>query len=358
MAVNPTTNRIYVANETSNNVSVIDGATNTVVATVTVGVAPSGVAVNPTTNRIYVANCEQQQRLRHRRCHQHRGGHRNGWELSRWRSGQPHHQPHLRGQLRRRHGIGNTGLASIRLLLARGVRRHRYRREQVEQVPRHRRGKIQAGLRELRDRPLGLAKRRPREYGAISFADSVLSIVNPNPTRVFPFVWTRWSPLPPAGDFSLELRVKFDQVGPSPTSIVARGPTHFLPGGTNSPWTDQVFTIGQDSDANPLNVQLLGQVAPVTGTYDTDWHTYRLDYVAGSYSAFVDDALRLGPLSSDQIPNSIWFGNPAYTYWGAAISTTFSIDYIRVDVSDGDGDGVPDFSVQLPHRRECRSVQH
>ena len=40
----------------SNNVSVIDGASNTVVATVAVGSNPYGVAVNPNTNRIYVAN--------------------------------------------------------------------------------------------------------------------------------------------------------------------------------------------------------------------------------------------------------------------------------------------------------------
>ena len=53
MAVNPDTNRIYVANPHSNNVSVIDGANNTVVATVAVGGA-ADVAVNPNTNRIYV----------------------------------------------------------------------------------------------------------------------------------------------------------------------------------------------------------------------------------------------------------------------------------------------------------------
>jgi RHS repeat-associated protein len=56
LAVNPSTNRIYVTNNSSDNVSVIDGATNTVVATVPVGDAPVGVAVNPSTNRIYVAN--------------------------------------------------------------------------------------------------------------------------------------------------------------------------------------------------------------------------------------------------------------------------------------------------------------
>jgi hypothetical protein len=40
----------------SDNVSVIDGSTNTVVATVPVGPGAGGMAVNPTTNRVYVAN--------------------------------------------------------------------------------------------------------------------------------------------------------------------------------------------------------------------------------------------------------------------------------------------------------------
>jgi YVTN family beta-propeller protein len=56
VAVNSTTNRIYVTNATSSTVSVIDGATNTVVATVPVGNTPYQVDVNPSTNRIYVAN--------------------------------------------------------------------------------------------------------------------------------------------------------------------------------------------------------------------------------------------------------------------------------------------------------------
>ncbi len=55
VAVNPVTNKIYVANDSSNNVTVIDGATNSP-TTVIVGTSPSSVAVNPVTNKIYVAN--------------------------------------------------------------------------------------------------------------------------------------------------------------------------------------------------------------------------------------------------------------------------------------------------------------
>jgi len=56
VGISTATNRIYVANVDSNDVSVIDGVTNAVVATVPVGAAPAQVAANPITNRIYVTN--------------------------------------------------------------------------------------------------------------------------------------------------------------------------------------------------------------------------------------------------------------------------------------------------------------
>ncbi len=54
-AVNTATNKIYVVNG-SNSVNVIDGATNTITATIPVGASPQKLAVNSATNRIYVAN--------------------------------------------------------------------------------------------------------------------------------------------------------------------------------------------------------------------------------------------------------------------------------------------------------------
>ena len=56
VAVNPAGTRAYVTNNNSNNVSVIDTATNTVIATVAVGNNPNGVAVNPAGTRVYVTN--------------------------------------------------------------------------------------------------------------------------------------------------------------------------------------------------------------------------------------------------------------------------------------------------------------
>ncbi len=55
LAINPLTGRVYVANQGSNNVTVIDEATDST-ATVSVGGYPSAIAVSPSTNKIYVAN--------------------------------------------------------------------------------------------------------------------------------------------------------------------------------------------------------------------------------------------------------------------------------------------------------------
>ncbi|MDO8281579.1 MAG: YncE family protein [Thermodesulfovibrionia bacterium] len=56
VAVNPAGTRVYVTNIGSGNVSVIDTATNIVVDTIAVESQPFGVAVNPTGTRVYVAN--------------------------------------------------------------------------------------------------------------------------------------------------------------------------------------------------------------------------------------------------------------------------------------------------------------
>ena len=57
ITVNDFTNRIYVSNGGSNSVTVIDGATNTVIGSpIPVGNAPGGIAVNPITNKVYVKN--------------------------------------------------------------------------------------------------------------------------------------------------------------------------------------------------------------------------------------------------------------------------------------------------------------
>jgi YVTN family beta-propeller protein len=55
VVITPDGKHAYVANQNSNDVSVIDTATNSVVATVPVGIQPLGVAVTPDGKHVYVA---------------------------------------------------------------------------------------------------------------------------------------------------------------------------------------------------------------------------------------------------------------------------------------------------------------
>ena len=56
LVYNSTNNKIYSANYYSDNVTVIDGAANSVVTSITVGDTPCALVYNPTNNKIYCAN--------------------------------------------------------------------------------------------------------------------------------------------------------------------------------------------------------------------------------------------------------------------------------------------------------------
>lgn len=56
VAVNELNNHVYVTNYLADTLSIIDGTTNTILQTLTVGDGPHGVAVNPNTAKVYVAN--------------------------------------------------------------------------------------------------------------------------------------------------------------------------------------------------------------------------------------------------------------------------------------------------------------
>jgi YVTN family beta-propeller protein len=56
LVYNSTNNKVYCANDFSYDVTVINGATNSVITTIPVGDGPDAFAWNPIQNRTYVAN--------------------------------------------------------------------------------------------------------------------------------------------------------------------------------------------------------------------------------------------------------------------------------------------------------------
>ena len=76
--IGPEAGDFYVANYAGNTVSVINPATNTVIATIPVGSGPDGVAVSPTgpeAGDVYVTNIRQRHSVGDQPRHQHRHRH-------------------------------------------------------------------------------------------------------------------------------------------------------------------------------------------------------------------------------------------------------------------------------------------
>lgn len=57
IAINTVTRKIYICNYSDNNVTVVDSDTHSILTTIPVGTGPGSVGVNSDTNRIYVSNC-------------------------------------------------------------------------------------------------------------------------------------------------------------------------------------------------------------------------------------------------------------------------------------------------------------
>ena len=58
LCYNPQDNKVYCANDDSDSVTVIDGASNQVITTVAAGSGPCALCYNPQDNKVYCANTD------------------------------------------------------------------------------------------------------------------------------------------------------------------------------------------------------------------------------------------------------------------------------------------------------------
>lgn len=56
LVYNASSNKVYCANNWIDNVTVLDGATNSVITTIAVGIEPCTLVYNPTNNKVYCTN--------------------------------------------------------------------------------------------------------------------------------------------------------------------------------------------------------------------------------------------------------------------------------------------------------------
>lgn len=132
-----------------------------------------------------------------------------------------------------------------------------------------------------------------------------------------PFVWTglpgRENPFPEAGDFTIELRMKVDQLAQYGTGLRILDWKPATTEGDNSPVMSRLFEVWGDKRTQ-LKVTLLSEVLTVANP--TEPHAYRVEYEDGAYTLFIDDEPAAGPIMSDVRPTAMWAGNPVFVYPG------------------------------------------
>ncbi|MFA4917387.1 MAG: DUF6531 domain-containing protein, partial [Syntrophales bacterium] len=146
--------------------------------------------------------------------------------------------------------------------------------------------------------------------------------------RAFPYIWSgppsRTSPFPDTGDFILEVRMKYDTISPHGDGLQA---IYSDPEGYNPPAGGGIFDIWADS-ASSLRVNTINNWVSVSDSLS--FHDYKLEYIDGKYSLYIDGILKVEPTTSSLRPNTITIGNPVFASWVAAQWTDFTVDYIRV----------------------------
>ena len=172
-------------------------------------------------------------------------------------------------------------------------------------------------------------------YGSIAVGGGLASFAAPD-GRAFSYIVAgppSRHPFPDSGDFVVDVRMRYDFANVAGVGVMALATENADPSGPNSPAPNDarhVFQIWNDGGGLRVGVLFNNGVSIPDGSA---FHDYRLEYVAGSYSLFVDDTLALGPIASTIRPTTLWIGNPVALWWGGGSFgpwTAFTIDFIRV----------------------------
>lgn len=169
---------------------------------------------------------------------------------------------------------------------------------------------------------------QPDPYGLVTLSDGLLYLSAPS-GRCFPYVWkgapSRAAPFPESGDFAIEWRVQYSALNPRGTSIkFCRCLTTDPTGSTNiwcSPSVAEVYGGyygGLVFGTRAGSILVPNQLQP---------HVYRVEYVDGEYSYFIDSILAATCVDTLR-PNAILMGNPVIATSGSW--SGFSIDYVAV----------------------------
>ena len=185
----------------------------------------------------------------------------------------------------------------------------------------------------------GVAAQSP--YGSAALPGGLMQMSSSN-GRAFPVLVSRLpgpvEVFPPSGDFTLSVRMRFDRVTPWGVGLVVFQTQSTEPSGTLHPAGGPEAVVLQLTADDPgggiwVNTslggsyELVGVVAPAT-----EFHEFVLDCVGTLFTISADGAVIYGPVSSALRPTAVTMGNALLAFWYPTDWTSFSVDYIRVEV--------------------------
>lgn len=161
-----------------------------------------------------------------------------------------------------------------------------------------------------------------------------LATFSSNAPHAFPYIWRGGpslpAPFPASDDFTFTARVRYKTIEPQGEGIQLVSWSDTTPLGNNPPsGQDEIFWIWADT-ALGLRVQLGSTLYPVM-TNANAFHTYKLEYVQGTYSIDVDGS-QIARVAATGRPNTIWIGNPVAAWYTTNPWGQFDVDYVRVTV--------------------------
>jgi len=139
------------------------------------------------------------------------------------------------------------------------------------------------------------------------------------------------SPFASSGDFTLDVRMRFDTISGSGDAVEAFSWANTTPTGNNPPGGQQpIFAIWGWS-----NIGLYVQLGTTTVTITNNpygFHDYKLHDSGGFYSVDLDGVQMISPVAATARPNVITIGNPEFVWWPTGPWSQFDLDYVLVTI--------------------------
>jgi hypothetical protein len=171
--------------------------------------------------------------------------------------------------------------------------------------------------------------------GTIAVDSGYVTLSQPNAANRFPYVHTKFNPIPPNGNFAIKIGFQYLTVTGHGDgfSVDDRLPANGSPG--SWAWQPTIYTLWQGSSLGYVLFDHSGITRYYTQAPHLSYHDIEFRWLDGTDEYYVDGQLVNTVTRDSNVPRPVdlWFGNPVIppdsTPW-----TSFKIDYIEVGSLD------------------------